>query len=1291
MHLCFTGFVNLVEYNHLFQDIIIMNCPCYESYRNDFFNVIFTQRQCYFCCIALKLDDSVDGPKVNIFHESFPILLGSRIDLMIRSDRFVFPGEQEMYGCCLIDGLPKLINFFTTNNLRSGHLYRIPLNSARKVKAPMTERPLDPESMSTSTSVVSDPGITDTCKVDINESDDVDVDEDDDEEDNDVHEVDIDNDDGPLIGKETSLSPDDSHTTVDIETCTSDTAQIDGEGECDLEPPRKRKKGNPPSLSSINEQTAHDVHVNNADLEEDMHAVLDYVRDNSNFLTDESSSLTHIPRQMMASPRPTDNECTNEIKKKMDAHDKQKYFTQYNMNVVTPEGNKLSIVYTKEFGIKTRYHSIVNGGLATPSESRESSIQSGQEVSSWIDIVNKASIMKSHPQTESSYEMYFKTIIDNGPKLDELSNKTIISPCVLLKRVIQCYIDHPKRISQLKSIFRSGNLYFALSNKANITVHHAFKCMYNVPEGQKLGIMGHLLSNIKRHVTKQTRNSTALCIRDDYVYFTCPINTKEINGAGEIITLANMTFANPKTPIPYVRECLELLHKDKRLAFGQQLIVVWDSYLTNFRLYNNIHTFLTLKYMVPFVHVMIFDNKYILISSKGRVHMKYSSMYRIYLTSFEAKYIMPNVFAAESPLYMYSSTIFHFPRSIPRAQPAKIVVGVSNIKGACHVITSPMSLLAFLYSLGNNEALLHMDQEMRDWYNLPIYKRNFATYFKNNPNVLPLTLNAGAFTNPHEYIQCPMAVKIFKEPHLMYMKFAQDPNPLPMPSVVKEFFRIVSSILEEIGKCDHSGEQLGLCYNDLIDNFDEHFAGIRDTFLKWMPYKEQILCDTTRVVDTKTKKHTTKTSHNQTDPINSHHGNRGRPKNRVVVNSGPSMHSVTKGTVDGCSEMRSEQASTTMNIVNCSRTTKRNSQISGITQGSRIRGSSSGTDGNHKTASHAGTQMNLHTEPTSYTADYLNQINVPGDSPFCSQLVLYCAIADQRGSTNDDGFMIDSTLVENGPLKLCSYTVNIKFNIKTPNTKSVCGDTNIIKYHPTHMTNEDATTHAIVIGHVVSSIPLDVHRSKNITVTMTRVNNHYRYAVSYSEYSTHPKWIHSHYNVNTNVLTFNVQYTCRLGVGTKLANLHGQKGIVSAVQDLRRYGGYTKDGRYIWPQVYINPISPVSRTVASQIFEAIVNPDMAINEYGTVISAMSFNVHHIQPSIKSKPNTPKIDLMTSENGFVANKMAHTLQLLFSQNRSNNPSAAFHFIQQLFKIIGVHIKLLQPTSPLHAQIKPTKSE
>lgn len=847
----------------------------------------------------------------------------------------------------------------------------------------------------------------------------------------------------------------------------------------------------------------------------------------------------------------------------------------------------------------------------------------------WLNFLRKISPTPEYHVTEHEYSEYFEACIKHAPKLDDLANKTIVTPPALLERVLRkltemceiwvhddesndgslkCKIDS-KKFSQLntklKSIFRSGNMFFVLSNKDPRNVMKEFKCVYQLIDGQKLHLISKLNSSVKRYVSNQTRNSKALYYPADAYGFICPISIKEMHGAGENVQLSHLTISSPELDDESVLKVLKALQHSSDTVVANPTTatanvaaanekaalyrVSWDGFLTNIYLKKSLTTLIVLKKICPFLSIMVFDN-FLKISTKGHTPMKYSARYGFFVTPYEKKQLFQDAFANDNHMLIYSSLSMKLSTSVDRLLMAKSVVAISNIKGGCQKLDSELAISAFLFSIGANTAIVHNDLESK-----------FVKTKIGADSVQPVVLSL----NDKNY-------------HSKYLKLAEirsdEEGSKPMPEIVRRFFDSYSPISD-------GSEIDSLSYADIIENCESHFKSLNDMYRMWIPNQYMMFAD----VD------------------------KGFKKTFVEPGSSTKMTLSTYSRVTGCKFTCSSETNKTAR-------THLHDEIK-ICKNATV---------------HIGCKKLI-------MEKYDKEIKLNPNYRDPNHLVLYCAFGDFQGATDEDGIILDSNFVDNGPSKFMAETLNIRFTKSAASNKrtaltnqEIC----TIDYVPIHKVFGTI----ILIGILYSRVMLGVTKSKRVTINSLKISDYYRHLIFYKDFTEHHKVVDSFYeNSVTPTVTFHYNYIVKVGKGSKISTTSGQKGVVSKTTSLSSVRGWRADGTMVHAQVLFSPISIIGRTATSQCYEMLTSKNLAVNEYGDIIAPISFNVHHIDASEKARVSYPRSDLMCAENGFLANKMTNVLHTLSTQT-PNYLKNAIHFVNQLNLFnSGVRLQFLDTDS------------
>jgi hypothetical protein len=184
-----------------------------------------------------------------------------------------------------------------------------------------------------------------------------------------------------------------------------------------------------------------------------------------------------------------------------------------------------------------------------------------------------------------------------------------------------------------------------------------------------------------------------------------------------------------------------------------------------------------------------------------------------------------------------------------------------------------------------------------------------------------------------------------------------------------------------------------------------------------------------------------------------------------------------------------------------------------------------------------------------------------------SHLRLWCTIGDQYGLTNEDGIIIDERLTRDGPAKMLCGTIHIKINDhKHINRKQSSINQSKCQLFFIPMGNVDGCK--IYIGMLLSMRKLLTTKTSTVSVIETKVGRTYRYSFVAEQVPHEVDMAASTLELSNSSIILHYRKKLNMGVGTKLANLHGQKGICSTL-DMRKTfpAGYTRTGAKVYPQV----------------------------------------------------------------------------------------------------------------------------
>ena len=1066
--------MQLHEYNAGFHNFFIFNCGCYTDYGN-FSDYIYTEKNSYMACIVVVIDNVS-----KLGHKKIPIMIGSQIDFHIRKREV---NDCTLYGCFIIEGYHKQINYFITNNCYNGHVYKT--RGKPPHKPPKTEYVLKLRQNS----------VTMILKYD------------------------------PEVG-----ASDVGHTSA--------------------------------TTSPISCKIYDELFIKNADLK--------YKFDRSDAMNDAEikqaleHSLLHSP-YLQHQPESKVSSRNNKIQKRL-IKNKQNYLNNYDTDMIN-----------KAKGIK------------------------------WIDFVNQCSPLHNihKPFSEKDYEDYFLHSTRCAPDLDDLANKTCLSPGTILLRALECLIQKvktdantdtkvsmPTRLTNmmgnLDRVMKSGNMFFALSPKNDTKLMADFSTIYLPVEAQKLHLTTKLNSKIKRAINSQTKNSQALMFPRDGLDFNCPIEAKEMKAAGENIAPAQLVFSPRRLNFSKVNKVLQKVCHIGNLDNDNNnncscdnacslLRVVINTYLTEYLI--NKCKLKQLKENCPLLPLMIYSNRYINLNSNGHIIMKYSQRYGFFVTPHEKEHLWKDAFTSYHTHLAFGSIAMYLPTTMDISEPAKTVVSSTNIKGRCDLINNYFHAIAFLNTVGtSNAALIHRPQFGDTIIDVSYYKDC------DSPLRIPVYL---------------------KMPQFRYLKYGEIGHNAELPETVKNIFLNFSPNTEDLS------EYYGVSYNDIIDNAEETFERI-DNIIKYWYEDHFILTNETPLLDKFESEHFT--------PLN--------------------YKTHAKLTLEDKHNKLKHLKQNDEDLIYL--------------------------DNKKKIPLYVMYSKGMKKEYRKKCT----KVDVFKNHP--PQMILWTAFGDIGGGTNEDGIILDNKVSKFGPTRLVSLTLNVKFMEAGKKLKKTQNITKSLSIFYIPMNNK--TGNILNIGTLKSTEALTVTKSKNVYIREVKIGFEYHYTVTYEDTNEYKKTIESYYLDSNSTLNFHVRYMCPLGIGTKLSNLHGQKGVVSKVTDLSKYCAYKRDGTIVVPQVLFSITSLVGRTVASQVLGMLCSKDVAFTSQGGMVAPMGFNVHNIESSTKCKQTLIKNDLMTAENGFNSNLLSTTSSILKLQGPGERYKNPLHFVRQLHSMSGA---VLQP--------------
>lgn len=291
-------------------------------------------------------------------------------------------------------------------------------------------------------------------------------------------------------------------------------------------------------------------------------------------------------------------------------------------------------------------------------------------------------------------------------------------------------------------------------------------------------------------------------------------------------------------------------------------------------------------------------------------------------------------------------------------------------------------------------------------------------------------------------------------------------------------------------------------------------------------------------------------------------------------------------------------------------------------------------------------------------------------------ILLFTEFGDFGGYTNEDAIVIDKTFVENGPLKIISVTLDVRF---VPANGSSLKNA-FIEYVSNNIDGSEWAS--LIFGVLKSNIKLETkNKSKSVEIKETVIGeNSFNYTISFKEFSPFSKIIDSIWLSESKTVRIHYRIEKKISKGDKLTNLHGQKGVISHIADLSKYKREF-NGQTVYPQVKISINSLLGRMTVSMVLEILHASGYFVkrNQVETALTGcapLAWYIHNIDSTIRGRISKPKLDLMTGENGFAVNLLQHTLhESRLNNNNPLGPEQSYSFMKEIMTTYGTYIKEL----------------
>lgn len=308
-------------------------------------------------------------------------------------------------------------------------------------------------------------------------------------------------------------------------------------------------------------------------------------------------------------------------------------------------------------------------------------------------------VYQLNPVKVREYKFVMREILSNPIELDSLSNKIILSAAFILSQAAQVMAEETNK--KFRDIMNKGTMFFVLSRKGyNATTTINFnnsmitKSLYTTMSGSKQDNVFDQLKLIKRGISDSVKKTSALFYPSDAEHFICPLTSKELEGAGEIMEFAQFTTVTvPMDLRTIITECEKfsfpggINYKDddndqdheKYDNEKESYYLVYGDIIPQRRIYKK--KLLELKARLP--NIVLFKQGRILrISYTGNIPIKYSPKYKVFVSPHEKVHIWPDAFDLYAPCCKYGYTIQYLNEDYNRIPPAKSTVFQLNKKGS---------------------------------------------------------------------------------------------------------------------------------------------------------------------------------------------------------------------------------------------------------------------------------------------------------------------------------------------------------------------------------------------------------------------------------------------------------------------------------------------------------------------------------------------------------------------------------------------------------------------------------
>lgn len=351
--------------------------------------------------------------------------------------------------------------------------------------------------------------------------------------------------------------------------------------------------------------------------------------------------------------------CTTKLTKKQ----KPKIIIEWNLQ---HKGKIINITYDEELVAVERNYDKKIDKQSTNQETRLSS----KDV---LKIMNEVRAKLGIPQI--TLQEFIDQIIEmkqHPLDLDSLANKVILSSSKILHKAYVTSMVMDKNITPLKSSFLRGTLYFVLRKEGSFFnfTNQNNKSLYGNQGGSGQNNAILLTTLVRRGVTDSAKKSKALLYPPDGEHFLCPINSKELEGVGEVLGLSVGVIISVPTNIT------KLYNFICNGRFSGEYKIMLDNFIINNTI--SLDSLLLIKQKFPMVSFLLFGN-IIKIQTSGDIPMKFCCTYLCFISPFEKTHIWKDAFNQYSSEMRFDINS-QFIRNLYSVPPSKVNVTRANNK-----------------------------------------------------------------------------------------------------------------------------------------------------------------------------------------------------------------------------------------------------------------------------------------------------------------------------------------------------------------------------------------------------------------------------------------------------------------------------------------------------------------------------------------------------------------------------------------------------------------------------------